>query len=112
MNDEKIILRPVYSQVILEENLDAGDGWHDLLTWEARFFWEVGHRSEDWRFFRGRGASQEEAVAELLRIGNDAPFMSCPCGRGDYAACSNCPYRSCPAHGTQARPVCSVEVIP
>jgi hypothetical protein len=27
------------------------------------------------------------------------PLMSCPCGRGDYALCRNCPYPSCSVHG-------------
>lgn len=30
------------------------------------------------------------------------PLMSCPCGRGDYALCRNCPYPFCSVHGTEA----------
>lgn len=29
---------------------------------------------------------------------NDA-LMSCPCGRGDYDMCDNCPYAWCSVHG-------------
>lgn len=26
-------------------------------------------------------------------------FMSCPCGRDDYANCADCPYPECSVHG-------------
>lgn len=34
---------------------------------------------------------------------NPDGFMSCPCGRGDYDACSKCPYPTCSVHGAGLR---------
>lgn len=39
------------------------------------------------------GECEETAVDDLDSA------LSCPCGRGDYEACKDCPYETCSVHG-------------
>lgn len=32
-------------------------------------------------------------------------LMSCPCGRGDYELCAQCPYPGCSVHGDPTQPI-------
>ena len=69
MNDVTVIVIPV-DVSILREDLRLGDeaGYHNprpARIYEAWFDWAPGMRSEDFRFLRGFGATEEEAVAAL-----------------------------------------------
>ena len=53
---------------ILREDLRLGEhNPRPSRIYEARFDWTPGTRSEDYRNLRGYGATEEAAVADLLR---------------------------------------------
>ena len=67
----KVIILPVDID-ILREDLPLGNeaGYHNprpAKIYEARFDWAPGLRSEDYRYLRGYGATEEEAVAVLYQ---------------------------------------------
>ena len=62
----------------------------------------------------GDGEAQDAATAERnARVRTEPPapvpaprrdrVMSCPCGRGDYGLCTDCPYDFCSVHGRAVR---------
>lgn len=66
---DKIIVRPVHIE-ITREDLPLDGTCRDpreSSIFEARFAWEAGLRSEDYRSFRGYGATEQEAVAVLFQ---------------------------------------------
>ena len=69
MTEVKVIITQVNIS-ILREDLRLGDeaGYHNpcpARSYQARVDWAPGMRSEDFRFLRGFGATEEEAVAAL-----------------------------------------------
>ena len=64
---DKVILTPVDVEVSWEgrDGTWVVRSWV-VRSWEARYVWEEGMRSEDRRWLRGYGTTQEEAVASLL----------------------------------------------
>ena len=71
MNDTKVITAPVDISV-LREDLPLRDdvGFHNpcpARIYQARFDWAPGMRSEDFRFLRGYGATEEAAIAALYQ---------------------------------------------
>lgn len=75
MTDTKVIVAPVGISILREDlPLESGYGTKErsgylnprpAKIYEARFDWAPGLRSEDFRFLRGYGATEEEAVAVL-----------------------------------------------
>lgn len=45
-------------------------------------------------------AARWAALSPALRSRDG--LMSCPCGRGDYDLCRNCPYTWCSRHGVDS----------
>jgi hypothetical protein len=86
----------------------GGDFWHTLPV----------RIKNAWYVLRGRNAHALEMIVDVkkaedlkrvlelyladARTGDfdsrDA-IMSCPCGRGDYHLCQDCPYITCSVHG-------------
>ena len=60
-----IILRPVDRVVIVKDGQDETP--FNKRTWEASYDWEPGKRSEDFRWLRGHGDTQDRAIAALLQ---------------------------------------------
>jgi hypothetical protein len=52
------------------------------------------------RQIREAHASAKERRAAMADRPLADCIMSCPCGRGDYHLCRNCPYDFCSVHGT------------
>ena len=71
MTEVKVIITQVNIS-ILREDLRLGDeaGYHNphpARIYQARFDWAPGMQSEDFRFLRGYGATEEAAIAALYQ---------------------------------------------
>lgn len=69
--DEKVIVRPVNIGIMREDLPEKSEPEFNnprlSSIFEARFYWEAGLRSEDYRSFRGYGVTEQEATVALFQ---------------------------------------------